>query len=279
MYFHVRHTTRYRYSAPAILGPHLIRLRPQTGPGLRVLRWSLEVQPQPTGSAEALDEAGNLIHLVWFAGATPDLTLVTRFEAQATCVNPYGYIVTDPGTLTLPARYADPTLLLPYLRPVQRNRGVTGLSQRLARLAQGSTLAFLGLAAEHLAGFHKVVREEGAPQKPSDTLASRTGACRDLALLFMELCRVQGLATRFVSGYWRGSRPSERRYLHAWAEVYLPGAGWRGYDPSSGLAITDDHVPVAAAPAPEGAAPVTGTYGGGDLTARLDWQLRIDVRM
>ncbi len=134
------------------------------------------------------------------------------------------------------------------------------------------------MAAEHLAGFQKLVREEGLPKRPSETLASQEGACRDLTVLYLDLCRWQGLAARFVSGYWRGGKASERRYLHAWAEVYLPGAGWRGFDPSSGLAVGDDHIAVAASPDPDGAAPVFGTYGGGDIQAALEWHLRVDVK-
>lgn len=279
MYFQIRHTTHYRYSAPALLGPHTIRLRPQAAPGLRIMRWSLQIQPQPAGMAEVLDDAGNLVQLAWFAGATSDLTIVTSFEAQATCVNPFSYVVTDPEVLTLPAGYQEAVCLGPYRQPAQRSAEVSRLSHKLAKQANFSTLDFLGLANDHLAGFAKIIREEGAPQKPSETLSTRTGACRDLAVLYMDLCRHQGLAARFVSGYWRGSRASERRYLHAWAEVYLPGGGWRGFDPSSGLAVAGDHVPVAAAPAPDGASPVVGTYGGDNITARLDWHLRIDVRV
>lgn len=279
MHFHIRHTTHYRFSAPATLGPHTIRLRPQAAPGLKVTRWSLQVQPHPVGSAEMLDDAGNLVHVVWFAGSTTDLTLLTSFEAQVTCLNPFGYVVTDPATQVLPAAYQDPTLLAPYLKPIERAGAVVRLAAKLAREVSGATLPFVCRATEHLAAFTKVVRETGAPKRPSETLTEETGACRDLAVLLMELCRCQGLAARFVSGYWRGSRASERRYLHAWVEIYLPGAGWRGFDPSSGLAVADDHISVATAPSPEGAAPVSGTYGGGDIQARLDWNLRVDVRL
>ena len=83
MHFHIRHTTHYRFSAPATLGPHTIRLRPQAAPGLKVTRWSLQVQPHPVGSAEMLDDAGNLVHVVWFAGSTTDLTLLSTPDGGA----------------------------------------------------------------------------------------------------------------------------------------------------------------------------------------------------
>lgn len=279
MHVHIRHTTTYRYSAPAILGPHTVRLRPQAAPGVRVSKWSLHVQPHPAGSTEILDDAGNLTQTLWFAGATPTLTILTSFEAQTKVLNPFDYIVTDPATLILPARYTQSARLAAYLKPAQQSGTVARLSSKIAHTAKGSTINFLRFAAETLSDYDKIIREEGAPQRPSETLLTRRGACRDLAVLFMDLCRWQGLAARFVSGYWRGLRASDRRYLHAWVEVYLPGAGWRGFDPSSGFAVGDDHITVAVAPEPDGAAPVEGTYGGGDIQAKLEWQLRIDVKI
>ena len=87
------------------------------------------------------------------------------------------------------------------------------------------------------------------------------GACRDIAMLFLAACRAQGLAGRFVSGYQARSKRPER-HLHAWPEVYLPGGGWCGFDPTRGLAIADTHVAVAAAPAPAGAMPIEGRFVG-----------------
>ncbi len=129
MLFHVRHTTTYRYSAPAVLGAHTVRLRPQAAPGLKVTRWSLHVEPQPTGLAEVVDAAGNLVQTVWFAGATSAMSVVTSFEAQTTRLNPFDFVVTDPGTLVLPARYAQGALLTPYLKPVQQSGAVARVAE------------------------------------------------------------------------------------------------------------------------------------------------------
>ncbi|MCS6772158.1 MAG: transglutaminase family protein [Kiritimatiellae bacterium] len=278
MLFNVRHTTLYRYSAPALLGPHVLRLCPQQAPGVRVIRWSIDIRPKPVGETDYIDDAGNFVHAAWFAGSTESLSIATSIEARTIPRNPFDFIVTNPGALVLPAKLDHARLLAPYLKPVQQSGAVARLSAKLAKQAGSRTLEFLRIAAEHLAGFHKTIREEGPPQPPSKTLASQTGACRDLTVLFMDLCRWQGLPARFVSGYWRGRRPVDRHHLHAWAEVYLPGAGWRGYDPTCGLAVSDEHLPLAAAPAPEGAAPVEGTYGGGAIESTLSWQIRIDVR-
>jgi transglutaminase-like putative cysteine protease len=88
-------------------------------------------------------------------------------------------------------------------------------------------------------------RDTGAPQSPAHTLQSRSGACRDLAVLFVDCCRAEGVAARFASGYQKGNLQSERRHLHAWPEVYLPGAGWRGFDPALGLLADDTYIRVA----------------------------------
>ncbi|MEE2871411.1 MAG: transglutaminase-like domain-containing protein [Candidatus Latescibacterota bacterium] len=89
------------------------------------------------------------------------------------------------------------------------------------------------------------MRLEGRPMAAAETLARVRGACRDLAVLFIVICRTLGLAARFVSGYRAGAQNQQERYMHAWAEVYLPGAGWRGWDPSLGLAVAGAHVAVA----------------------------------
>ena len=107
---------------------------------------------------------------------------------------------------------------------------------------------------------------------PEETVARGAGACRDLAVLFVECCRAMGLAARFVSGYAYTDdvTPAE---MHAWGEVYLAGGGWRGYDPSRGLAAGDQHVTLAAAADPVDAAPVVGTFRGDVVNSRLQTEL------
>src|SRR5262249_17936328 len=105
----------------------------------------------------------------------------------------------------------------------------------------------------------------------------RQGACRDLAVLFIDACRCLGIAARFVSGYQEGYGSTAKQDLHAWAEVYLPGAGWRGYDPTHGLAVADRHGAVAAAPDPLNAAPVTATYRGDNVTSEMNTQVSVEA--
>ena len=111
---------------------------------------------------------------------------------------------------------------------------------------------------------------------PRVTLEKGQGACRDLAVLFVAACRALGFGARFVSGYHQGHSEPMRRDLHAWAEVYLPGGGWRGYDPSLGLAVADRHVAVAAGTRPDQAAPISGSFRGTGVSSRMRAEIRME---
>ena len=132
------------------------------------------------------------------------------------------------------------------------------------------TVPFLGLITHRIhETCEAVVRHHDDPWPASVTLAERRGACRDLAVLLTTACRAVGLAARFVSGYQAGDPEQTERELHAWAEVYLPGAGWRGYDPMRGTAVSDQHVALAAGLTPRAAAPTSGTFRGTGATSTL----------
>lgn len=124
--------------------------------------------------------------------------------------------------------------------------------------------------------FQQVVRLTGEPLPPGKTLRRKEGACRDLAVLFIDLCRSLGIAARFVSGYKYDPGAKDSFELHAWAEVFLPGAGWRGYDPSLGLAVADTHVALASGPGAAEAAAVTGTYRGSEVLSNLTYKVNIE---
>jgi len=139
----------------------------------------------------------------------------------------------------------------------------------------GHTLDFLSALNRSLAqGFRYEAREAGAAHAADFTLRSRAGSCRDLAVLFCDAARAMGIAARFVSGYECGSGGGGRVHMHAWAEVYLEGGGWRGYDPSAGLAVSTSHVAIAAAADPQLAAPVSGTFRGA-AEARMEFAIGI----
>ncbi len=140
---------------------------------------------------------------------------------------------------------------------------VRAFAEPISRDAGDSVLPFLNaLNSELFERFGHDIRDHGPAHPPERTLGERSGTCRDLAVLFCAACRAMRIPARFVSGYALGAESEDRADLHAWAEVYLPGGGWRGYDPAQGLAVATSHVAVAAAADPEMAAPVSGTYRG-----------------
>jgi transglutaminase-like putative cysteine protease len=227
--------------------------------------------------------------------------------------NPFDWIITFAPAQRLPARYpaAEASALAAYLDPdqgaswgaplqtqqqVQRGASaglgsgvgdgliarpgagtVAAWAAELAAAVNQNTTAFLMQLADLIHhDFQHVGRFEGEPMAPEQTLSGRSGACRDTAMLFVAACRSQGLAARFVSGYSIHHPPEVSEHeLHAWAEVYLPGAGWRGYDPSLGLAVADGHLVLATAPDHRLAAPVTGTYRGTGVTSTMTYALTV----
>jgi len=117
------------------------------------------------------------------------------------------------------------------------------------------------LAAQIPRRLEYLLREHGDAWTSEETLKQGSGSCRDFTMLFIDVCRSAGIAARFVSGYCIGDVAADS-HMHAWAEVYLPGAGWRGYDPSRGAPTSDDHIAVASGPMPQDAAPTFGSFRG-----------------
>jgi transglutaminase-like putative cysteine protease len=147
----------------------------------------------------------------------------------------------------------------------------------LAAETGGAALPFLDRLSRALfTRMDRHIRIDGAAQAPAHTLAIGRGACRDLTVLFMAACRGLGIAARFVSGYQaQADTPDGQRHLHAWPEVFLPGLGWRGFDPTHGIAVTDGHVALCAAPDQAATMPVEGGFFGNGATAALEYRVQI----
>ena len=273
----VTHSTLYRYNHPVYLEPHTFRLRPRQDGTQWLHRYALEISPAPAGQTECLDQDGNAALQVWFTELVPELTVRSSFEVETLRENPFDYVLTDPAAL--PLSYAGPlhAALAPYLGTSDIPQAVREFAEGIGQEAGGQVLAFLARLNGHLfEDFGHAVRAEGPPHAPEFTLREREGTCRDLAMLFCAACHTVGIAARFVSGYEREAATQERAYMHAWVEAYLPGGGWRGYDPTQGLAVAQSHVVVAAAADPRLAAPATGTFRG-SATARMEFAIELTV--
>ena len=273
MRFRVVHTTTYSYSDAVFLEPHAIRLRPRSDPAQRELAYCLEIEPAPVGLSHALDSEGNSAACSWFEGLTARLEIVSRLEVETLRRNPFDFLWTD-GARRLGFRYSAADALARFLRADKTRLEPTAWA--LAR-SGGDTLSFLMRLNECIYESLKVVvREEGEPYRPAETLQRGEGACRDLAVLFCACCRQAGLAARFVSGYHAGDAGKQERRLHAWAEVYLPGGGWRGFDPTEGLAAADRHIALAAAAQPADAAAVSGSFRKTGATCKMSSRVKLE---
>jgi transglutaminase-like putative cysteine protease len=273
----VTHTTAYGYSTPVSLRPHIFRLRPRGDPALRLLDYHLEIEPKPVSLADCLDAEGNSVTHAWFAGATDHLTITSKFEAETLRENPFDYLLAS-SAQTFPFTYPGdlPGSLAGYRSRAEGAEALLNFAGEIAEKTGWRTLDFLSALNNTINTVcSAVIRERGGPQSPEVTLREKKGSCRDLAVLFIEACRTFGIAARFVSGYQKYGGDPARRHMHAWPEVFLPGGGWRGYDPTHGLAVADLHVAVASCWQPPGAAPISGAFCSSGASSTMDARVEI----
>lgn len=280
MTYKITHHTTYTYSKPVSLNPHVVQLRPRSDAFQKLLNFSLEVSPEPLGIADNIDLEGNSVIKIWFPPSTESEQLEFKVisEVETYCKNPFNYLV-ESWVMELPI-IDYPALLFrnlqPYL-PEQSDPIISQMAQEIWSEVNGQTLNFLNSLNQKIyESCQYIIREKGRPFPPGVTWMKKTGSCRDLAVVFMEACRAMNLATRFVSGYQEGDLDKEHRELHAWAEVYLPGAGWRGYDPTQGLAVSDGHIALVASAIPQSAAPIQGSFRGVGATSEMTFKIIID---
>ena len=271
MRFSVCHATLYRYSAPVRLAPHVLRLNPRGNGGIAA--GTLTVDPTPAERRDAMDGFGNLITHLNFAGFTDLLRIESRFDLDTVEPPP----LYDPGLPALPWSANPGDGLAEYRSDAAQDATVQAFAASVASDSGWAALPFLDRLCQTLfTRMDRHIRAEGAAQAPAHTLAIGHGACRDITVLFMAACRGLGIAARFVSGYQaKADSPDGLRHMHAWPEVFLPGLGWRGFDPTHGIAVTDGHVALCAAPEQAATMPVEGGFFGNGVTATLDYRVRI----
>src|SRR5229473_220291 len=272
----LHHRTTYRYDRLVALGPQILRLRPAPYGKTPILSYSLAVEPKRHFINWQQDPHANYQARLVFPEKTRELIVEVDLVADLAVTNPFDFFL-EPSAETFPFGY-DAALeaeIAPY-------RAIESPGPRLARWlaaidrAPQQTTAFLvDLNARLQRDIAYVVRMEPGVQGCEETLALGKGSCRDTGWLLVQILRHLGLAARFVSGYLIQLKPdvkplagpegpaSDFTDLHAWAEVYLPGAGWIGLDPTSGLLAGEGHIPLAATPGHLGAAPVTGAADEG----------------
>ncbi len=280
MLYKIEHVTQYSFSKKVFLEPHTIRLRPRSDSAQTVQKFEIDVTPEPKGRTNLVDIGGDSMSL-WFEELTDSLTIISRSEVETHRSNPYDFLLSSDRVHLLPMEYHGPdeSVLEPYRMPSSGfGDKFEGFVTKILLESKNSTLDFLSVLTSYInQNFEHEVREEGLSHEPGETLSQMKGSCRDFVVLFAEVCRSMGIASRFVSGYTVGDPENSENYLHAWAEVYLPGGGWRGYDPTLGLAVADRHIALTSGATPMQAAPVSGSFRGTDAEAKMEYQITITV--
>ena len=279
----LHHKTSYRYDRPVALSPHEVRLRPAPHARTPILSYSLTVLPQTHFINWQQDPYGNYIGRFVFPEKSSTLEFTVDLVADMTVINPFDFFV-EKYAETFPFRYPEQLTaeLSAYLQtepPGPLLVEWVAMARRDLLKTPMATNDFLVAINRRLQGdIAYLLRMEPGVQAPEETLQKRSGSCRDSGWLLVQILRAMGLAARFVSGYLIQLRADQQALdgpsgaaadftdLHAWTEVYIPGAGWIGLDPTSGMLASEGHIPLACTAMPSSAAPVSGFTDKAEVT-------------
>lgn len=294
----IKHKTEYHYDKPVNLSPHVVRLRPAPHTRTPIHHFSIDVEPGEHFLNWQQDPFGNYIARYVFPEKTRKLVVDVNVVADLVTINPFDFFVED-SAHHFPFKYEDQLKreLTPYFEIKEKGEHLQSLlkeirnadlGQAMTEKEEGETegphivhfLVALNQYVQTLVGY--TIRMEPGIQSCEETLQCKTGSCRDSGWLLVQILRHLGLAARFVSGYLvqltadqkslDGPSGPEADFtdLHAWAEVFIPGAGWVGLDPTSGLFAGEGHIPLACTPDPVSAAPITGATDKCEVTFEFE---------
>ncbi|MER9938044.1 transglutaminase family protein [Mesorhizobium sp. M0088] len=283
----VYHLTHYQYDRPVVLGPQIIRLQPAPHSRTKVLSHSLKVEPANHFVNLQQDPYGNFLARFVFPEPVTELKIEVDLVADMTVYNPFDFFV-EPSAEAFPFEYPEEIRddLAIYRTPEPAGPLLSALLNTIDRSAANTVNFLVDLNARLQREIAYIVRMETGVFSPEETLAAKKGSCRDSSWLLVQILRNLGIAARFVSGYLIQLKPdlialdgppgtaTDFTDLHAWCEVYLPGAGWIGFDPTSGLLTGESHVPLAATPHFRNAAPISGMASFANV--EFGFEMRVD---
>lgn len=260
----IQHTTEYNFSQAVDFTDHRLLLRPREGHDIRIISSMLEVSPESTVKWYR-DIYGNSVGVLQLLEPAAQLRIASEVCIEHYQTQPLDFLV-DERVLTFPFAFEpeDRMDLLPYRTHIWPNN-IGPLKDWVSQFWTPGTsietfVLLMQMCEKIVADFGYGMREEEGVQSHSETLQKRTGSCRDFAAFFIEACRYLGLAARFVSGYLHNPGSMQHGSTHAWSEVYLPGAGWIGFDNTSGQVTGASHIATAVHRHPESIPPVSGGF-------------------
>lgn len=278
MRLQVTHHLTYRYSEPVALAPQQILLRPRENHQVSVMRFRLAVEPE-SRLCWTRDHHENSVAWAYFRDRTDELDVRADLEVETLDRNPFDFVLRS-DAVRHPFHYlpAEAAMLAPYLdEPGGRSHPLLAWLRSVLPQFPEDTLELLTLLNRALSeqiSFRSQL--DPTVQNPEDTIRRRSGTSRDFAVLMMHACRALGFAARYVSGYQHEVAHAAGGGLHAWTEVYLPGAGWKGFDAAHALLADEHFVPVAVGRGAENLAPVTGAFWG---RSGIDSTLKVYVEV
>ncbi len=283
----IHHLTRYRYDHPVVLGTQVVRLRPAPHSRTPVVSYALKATPDRHFVNHQQDLYGNWLSRFVFPEPVDELRIEVDLVADMAAFNPFDFFIEDSAE-TWPFAYQQeiaPDIVI-YRRTEPLTPRVQSFLDELDWNEKRTIDLIVDLSRKIAGTIEYIKRPEPGVQTPEETLNRGAGSCRDSSWLLIQVLRHLGLAARFVSGYLiqlkaDGSSPGgpagadhDFADLHAWAETYIPGAGWIGLDPTSGLLASESHIPLAATPHYRNAAPLSGSSSA----AKVDFSFEMTVR-
>jgi uncharacterized protein (DUF2126 family) len=279
----LRHVTRYRYDRQIGLGAQTIRLRPAPHTRAKIIAYSLTIEPEQHFLNWQQDPQSNWLARVVIPEKTDHFTVAVDLTVEMDVINPFDFFL-EPEAEEFPFAYSAELKaeLEPYLKTAPLGEKFNAYLAKIPRGKKQTTNFIFDLNAALSREIGYTIRMEPGIQTPEETLTKKSGSCRDSAWLLVQLLRHLGLAARFASGYLIQLKPDVKSLdgpsgtevdftdLHAWCEVYLPGAGWVGLDPTSGLFAGEGHIPLACAANPTQAAPISGAVEPAEVLFDFD---------